>query len=84
MFSIDTDGGATMWLGFENYALLLLSELSYSMKMCHKMKYRSGNMNYYVMFGHFSGKSRSTGTALYDAWMPGPGFPESAMWWNQD
>ena len=28
---------------------------------------------------HFSAKSRSTGTALYDAWMPAPGFPESAM-----
>ena len=25
--------------------------------------------------------SRSTGTALYDAWIPSPGFPETAMQW---
>ena len=30
---------------------------------------------------HYSAKSRSTGTALYDAWIPSPGLQESAMQW---
>ena len=34
-----------------------------------------------VVINHFSAKSRSAGTALYDACIPSPGFPESAMQW---
>ena len=32
-------------------------------------------------FNHYIAKSWSTGTALYDAWIPSPGLPESAMQW---
>ena len=35
----------------------------------------------YYRINHFSAKSRSTGTALYDAWLPAPVFLESAMQW---